>query len=146
MYEVSGFQTVLTYQSNDGGADVVAVGKAEAWLIQAKHSAHLPTGPEAVDDLLAAHTVYQNAAFRPFKMAVISNAKFSAECARRASQCGISLLDGAELLRRLGESPVTMGEVVAREVGRAGTFAEGSGGHSEDSVLKGHREGESRNV
>jgi hypothetical protein len=126
IYEASGFQTVLTSQSNDGGADVVAIGKTEAWLLQAKHSAaHLPTGPEAVDDLLAAQTVYQNAAFRPFKMAVVSNAKFSAECARRASQCGISLIDGAELLRRLGESPVTMGEVVAREVGRAGTFSEG---------------------
>ena len=126
MYEASGFETVLTCQSNDGGADVVAVRKTEAWLIQAKHSAaHLPVGPEAVDDLLAAQTVYQNAAFRPFKMAVVSNVKFSAACTRRASQCGISLIDGAELLRRLGETPVTMGEVVAREVGRAGTFPEG---------------------
>jgi HJR/Mrr/RecB family endonuclease len=126
MYEAEGLQTVLTSQSNDAGADVVAVGAVEAWLIQAKHSsAHVPVAPEAVDDLLAAQTVYQNAAFRPFKLAVVSNAKFSHECARRAGQCGVSLVDGAELSRRLEKFPISLGQVVARSVARASTFSRG---------------------
>lgn len=126
LYEALGYQTVLTCQSNDGGADVVAVGASESLLIQVKHSAvGLPVGPAAVEDLLAGHTVYQNAACRPFRMAVVSNARMSPECVRRANECGVELIDGAELSKRFTASPVSLGEIVVRAAQRARSFAEG---------------------
>jgi hypothetical protein len=52
--------------------------------------------------------VYQNAGFRPLKLAVVPNVRSSPECARRAGWCGISLVGGAELSRRLEHSPAIL--------------------------------------
>jgi len=125
LYDADGFGTVLTCQSNDAGADVVAVKEREAWLLQAKHSsANVPVTREAVDDVLAAQTVYQNALGRSFRLAVISNSRYSSECVERARDCGVVLLGSRDLGIACQTHRPSLGDVVAKAESRARSFGE----------------------
>ena len=108
-----------------GGLAAVTQACRKDTLLQAKHSsANVPVTPEAVDDVLAAQTVYQNAVGRSFRLAVISNSRYSSECVERAKDCGVVLFDRRDLGTACQTHRPSLGDVVAKAESRARSFAE----------------------
>ncbi len=126
VWKSQGYETVLTPRGSDGGADVIAVESNKVVLIQTKHSAtKAVVESDAIEDLFAAQNLYQKYLDRTCHLVVITNSRFSKECAAAATQTGVELIDGKALLRHVQEAKTQRADILLEEESRCSCFKAG---------------------
>ncbi len=76
LYKAKGYNIFLTPNSNDKGADVVAINQDDCFLIQAKQCKS-NIGIEAIQEIYGAKNYYESKFKENFKLVVITNSDFS---------------------------------------------------------------------
>lgn len=117
LYSAKGFDVHLTPNSNDKGADVVAIGASECFLIQAKQTISTVDN-KAVQEIVGAKTYYEQNFGEKFKLIVITNGEFtpSAEILARTNQ--VTLTRRIELQKMISENSITIQAVTKHEAQR----------------------------
>jgi len=123
VYERQGYRTVLTPRSNDGGVDVIAVRGGQWILVQAKHS-RSPQDERVVQETLAAGELYTERLGPGARLLVATTSTFASSALQAAARCGVTLMQGSQLLAHVAEHGITMGDVFSRLDDRASSFAE----------------------
>jgi len=105
IFQANGYQIHLTPEQNDKGADVVALPKQDetkGMLLQAKHAAEgRRIGRGAVQEIVAAKSVYEGKFGVQFQIAAITNRSFTKEAHELAAANSGSLYDEKWLKKSL---------------------------------------------
>ena len=120
LFDKRGHRVELTPQSRDQGVDVIVhqcQGENCGFLIQVKQrQASGKPGKEAVDEILAAKSLYEERHGTPFQLMVITNREFT-KAARQFSHANqVQVYERKWLIQSLKEYPVTYADVNARVV------------------------------
>jgi len=102
LYKAKGYSVFLTPNSNDKGADVVAINQVECFLIQAKQCKS-NIGIEAIQEIYGAKNYYESKFQESFKLVVITNSEFS-QAAITLSKANNVLLMNRKKMHELIES------------------------------------------
>jgi SNF2 family DNA or RNA helicase len=113
-YSAKGFDVHLTPNSNDKGADVVAIGESECFLIQAKQTISTVDN-KAVQEIVGAKTYYEQNFGEQFKLIVITNGDFTptAEVLARTNQ--VILIRRIQLDKMISECNVSIQDIAKYE-------------------------------
>jgi HJR/Mrr/RecB family endonuclease len=117
LFSKMGFDVHLTPNSNDKGADVVAVGESESYLIQVKQTIST-VDVKAVQEICTAKKYYQERYNSDFKLMVFSNGAYTAgaESLSRVNQ--VRLIGRVEFQRMVSENSISMQDVYSIENNR----------------------------
>jgi SNF2 family DNA or RNA helicase len=118
IFKKKGFRSNWIGAAGDRGADVVALSNSENILIQAKHTQRsLTQHTEGVNEIRGAHSVYETQYSVRFKLAVVTNGRFS-EQAINLSRLGTEVLlyDCDWIKQQLASTPIFLEEI--EEVGK----------------------------
>ena len=115
LFQAQGYRVELTPYSGDKGADVIAYQNEEetsGLLIQVKQRKEGgKPGDDAVDEILAAKSFYEeryNATFQPI---IVTNRRFTKQACRHAASNHVEMYERKSLERILKQHPVTWREV-----------------------------------
>lgn len=114
LYSAKGFHVHLTPNSNDKGADVVAIGASECLLIQTKQTISTIDN-KAVQEIVGAKNYYEETFSEKFKLLVITNGEFtpSAETLARTNQ--VTLIRRSQIEKMVLENSITIQEITKHE-------------------------------
>jgi SNF2 family DNA or RNA helicase/HJR/Mrr/RecB family endonuclease len=115
LFSARGFNVHLTPNSNDKGADVVAVSESESFLIQVKQTIST-VDVKAVQEIFTAKKYYQERYDQDFKLMVVSNGVYTpaAEMLSRVNQ--VRLIGRIEFQRMVSEKTITIQDVNSTEL------------------------------
>jgi SNF2 family DNA or RNA helicase/HJR/Mrr/RecB family endonuclease len=114
LYKAKGFVVHLTPNSNDKGADVVAIGPDESFLIQAKQTKSTVDN-SAVQEIFTAKNYYKEKFNENFKLIVITNGEFTSSAETLSRTNYVHLTRRNELQKLISECNVTIQEVTKHE-------------------------------
>ncbi len=117
LYSAMGYEVYLTPQSNDKGADVVAIGEKDCFLIQAKQTKST-VGIGAIQEILGANRYYAGKFKRDFTSTVITNGSFGNAAYSISEPNNVLLLGRLELLGLLATHKITMKDIIGLERNR----------------------------
>ncbi len=115
LFDVQGCRSELTPRSGDKGADVVVFSKPQETigiLIQVKQcEAGGKSGPDAVQEIVAAKRPYEDRYGEVFQPAVVTNRAFTKQARQLAQKNRVQLRDRKWLIQTLGRNPVTRTDI-----------------------------------
>ena len=115
LFEKQGYTTEHTPYSGDKGADVVAFknkNRTDGLLIQAKQrKADTKPGPEAIDEVIAAKSFYEEKHGITFTPAVITNRKFNRTAQRDARNKQVTVYEREWIKKSLEKYSVTQTDI-----------------------------------
>lgn len=117
VYSTRGFDVHLTPNSNDKGADVVAIREGESYLIQAKQTISTVDN-KGVQEIVGAKNYYEQIFNEKLRLVVITNGEFTASAETIARTNQVSLLRRKDLNQMLSESGVSIQQVTKHEYHR----------------------------
>ncbi len=106
LYKKQGFEIYLTPNSNDKGADVVALKEGENYLIQAKQTKSA-VGNDAIQEICTAKKYYENRFKEKFNLLTITNNDYSSSANILAKSNDIRLLNRDDLEKLINQYDVT---------------------------------------
>ncbi|MFN8298430.1 MAG: SNF2-related protein [Chitinophagales bacterium] len=114
LYAAKHFDVRLTPNSNDKGADVVAIGASESFLIQAKQTIS-SIDNRAVQEIVGAKRYYEEKFGVMFKLMVITNGEFTSSAEILASTNNVSLVRRSQFEKMILENRVSIQDVTKHE-------------------------------
>jgi SNF2 family DNA or RNA helicase/HJR/Mrr/RecB family endonuclease len=114
IFKKKGYEPILTPQSSDKGADVVALGKKENILIQVKQSQH-KIGVQAIQEIVTADKYYASIFNTVFTLIAISNNNFTDSAAKLAGINNVQLIGRADFIEFADKIEIYMGDVLNME-------------------------------
>lgn len=110
LYNAMNFKVILTPFANDKGADVVAIGKNECVLIQAKQSKS-KIGIEAVQEIYGAKNYYESIFGESFNLVIITNSYYSPSALNLSESNNVHLINRERFNELLNSHYVTISDV-----------------------------------
>jgi len=118
LYKIKGFDVYLTPNSNDKGADVVAVNNNEdCLLIQAKQCKS-NIGIEAIQEIYGAKNYYESKFNERFKLVVITNSMFSQAAITLATSNNVCLINRTKMHELMTGAQITIQDIYKIETDR----------------------------
>jgi SNF2 family DNA or RNA helicase/HJR/Mrr/RecB family endonuclease len=117
IYSAMGFSVSLTPNSNDKGADVVAIREGESYLIQAKQTISTVDN-KAVQEIVGAKKYYEHIFKETFKLVVITNGEFTPSAHTIARSNQVILTRRSDFEKMISENNISIQEVTKHEAQR----------------------------
>jgi SNF2 family DNA or RNA helicase/HJR/Mrr/RecB family endonuclease len=114
LYAKMDFDVTLTPFSNDKGADVVAIGSKESFLIQVKQS-QTEISNKSVQEIVTAKGYYEKRFGENFKLLVLTNQSFGPSAKTLANSNEVDFIDRQKLKNLLSNYSVSITDVQKQE-------------------------------
>ncbi len=121
-----GYHAILTCHSGDGGADVLAIRRGDAVIVQVKRVREGGVvGVEALEDVLAGLDNYRPRLPGTLSGLLVTTGDIPSRVRQAASGSGIALIDGNGLEARVEKAGLTLADVLAASSRRCAVFEDG---------------------